>query len=178
LDGPGLTEGICLEFIEKSSDRLIYRLHAGGKWQLMSLLECFPLPSQWEVELSRSDTDGELEEDRQFLEETLEAEKLSLEGGIRRFLDSPTIFTEDEGGEDLLRLPVDQVDWFLLVLNDLRVGAWQLLGCPDADEKSSLEALIHEEVPPDKVREIQLFIMLELAGYFQSVVLSSVMDAT
>ncbi len=164
-----------LELIEKTSGRIVFRFHQNGRAQLVSLLQCYPLPVKWDVELSRNDPDGELEEDRQFLEETLEKKREAMAEGLQRFLDSPTIFQSSDEG-DFLRLPMDRVDWLLQVLNDLRISAWRLLGCPDGDEKKALEELIQGEMPMESMQKAQLFILLELAGYYQSVILDGIMD--
>lgn len=164
-----------MKFICVDENRLVFEFQPDERESLESLLKCYPLPSQWNVELVRDDHKGEFEEDRKFLEETLEAEKKAMASGLNRFLESPSVFFEDLP-EEYLRIPLDQVDWFLQILNDLRVSAWQLLGCPDQDEKQELEDMLKKEMPAEMMQRMQLFILLEMAGYYQSVVLDAVME--
>lgn len=164
-----------MHLVNKTDDYLIFEFHAHGKGQLTSILNCFPLPSKWEVELSRNDSEGELEEDRAFLEETLGNERNILKTTLDGFLNSPaTFYQEDE--VDHMRLKLDKVEWILQVLNDIRISAWQLLGSPNEEEKAALEEFIQGDVPAEKMQQAQLFLLLELAGYYQAVIIESLSD--
>lgn len=161
-----------MQLIEKSEERLVYRFHPNGREQLVSILNCFPLPSKWDVVLSRNDDEGELEEDREFLEESLDQEREAMKSGLEVFLNSPVTFYEEDG-EDFFRLGQDKVEWLLQVLNDIRISAWQLLGSPGNEEKEELEKLIQENIAEKDMQQAQLFILLELAGYYQAVIIES-----
>lgn len=161
-----------MELVEKTDERIVFRFHPNGKEQLTSILNCFPLPSRWEVTLSKNDSEGEFEEDRKFLEETLDTERQSLQSSLDVFLSSPVSFY-DEDGDSFLRLGLDRVEWLLQILNDIRISAWQLLGSPGPEEKEELEKLIQEKMPEESMRHAQLFLLLELAGYYQSVIIES-----
>jgi len=161
-----------VELVEKTDQRITFRFHPSGKDQLLSILNCFPLPSKWEVTLSKNDHEGELEEDRKFLEESLDSERQSLQSTLDTFLNSPVTFYEEDG-QNFLRLGLDKVEWLLQILNDIRISSWQLLGSPGPEDKENLEKLIQDEIPEESMQQAQLFLLLELAGYYQSVVIES-----
>jgi hypothetical protein len=70
---------------------------------------------------------------------------------------------EDKSGYRL-SLDAQQLEWLLQVLNDVRVGSWILLGCPDTDEGQQREITL---------KTARYYLVMEFAGYFQSVLLDA-----
>lgn len=103
--------------------------------------------------------------DQQWLEETMEQQQGEHEKKlIRLFRNEQRFFQPDKHG---LRLSLtgEEIEWMLRVLNDIRVGSWVRLGCPEMEEARAM-ALTAEQV--------RYLASMELSGYFQGALLQAV----
>ena len=82
---------------------------------------------------------------------------------LQAWVNAPETFREVEN-RYLFRITNDNRDWFLQILNDLRIGSWQQLDCPSQEELQELTA--SQEV-------IRPLWTMELAGLLQSFLLNS-----
>ncbi len=64
------------------------------------------------------------------LQEALEEQRAENRKRVREFLGDPKRFGRHANGFRL-EIPATEVEWLLQVLNDIRVGSWVLLGCPE-----------------------------------------------
>lgn len=94
------------------------------------------------------------------LEESLAEHKRENAAVLRKFLDSPD-HIRVEGTTVHLTIPRESVEWLLQVLNDLRVGSWELLGCPKPDDV---------EVTDENVLH---YVVMETCGMFQMALLGA-----
>lgn len=83
--------------------------------------------------------------------------KRQLKGRVATFLEESDRMREvGDDGATRLTVQIDEVDWMLQVLNETRVGAWRLLGCPeDIDEANRDEGASYG-------------FLMEAAAFFQS----------
>lgn len=72
-------------------------------------------------------------------------------------------------GRSQLHLPREDVEWFLQVVNELRVASWYRLGCPPEEAEADLTA--RAELLPDLLR-------LDFAGLLLSVILSALEEGS
>ena len=67
------------------------------------------------------------------LEESLDEHRREHAAALRAFLESGEHIAV-AGTAIHFTLPRESVEWLLQMLNDVRVGSWELLGCPNPDE--------------------------------------------
>lgn len=127
------------------------------------LLKQYPLVEPSHFELSKSADPDEIADDQQFLEETLSSEKRQTRRELHALLEDESRRKTTE--EDVfLRISAEEGEWLLQVINDLRIGSWIGLGCPDEKQENQLE--LTPEIAP-------LFWTIRFAGYCQSVLLDA-----
>jgi len=82
---------------------------------------------------------------------------------LRKFLENPA-HIRLEGTAMRLTIPRDAVEWLLQVLNDLRVGSWELLGCPKPDEFQVTEETVLNYTVMETCGMFQMSLLNALAG--------------
>ncbi len=109
----------------------IFRLKSKERELLLSVLgfrEQFPRRSS---PISRDpDTATEFLEAGQELNSSLTAHRGSVAKSVDQMLKDPVRCRAIQGGYELL-MDSDQVHGLLQALNEVRIGAWEKLGCPD-----------------------------------------------
>jgi hypothetical protein len=101
--------------------------------------------------------------DQQLLEESLSSQRQSNARELALLKKAGGGFVM-EGNQQKLSLTPAQVETLLQILNDLRVGSWQALGCPDQ--------MTRNHIKPSEASFRQVWIM-ELAGHFQMALLEA-----
>jgi len=99
----------------------------------------------------------------------LEESMAQLRAAHRRKLDdlfrAPQRLFKDAAAERRLVLTAAQLEWLLQVLNDIRVGSWVRLGCPDLEKAR----------PADLTRmDARALHTMDLSGQFQMALLNAV----
>lgn len=149
-----------MKLVERSAERLVFSLSLREKTFLGRLLSYYPLDPDSTPRLSREGL-AEHAEAEAFLHESLREHRQESAGWVRMHLAEGAALRSGVGGWRLT-LEGEDADRFLQVLNELRVGAWSRLGCPDKIDDESLS-----ERPGD----VPLFAIMTLAGQFQMVLL-------
>jgi len=145
----------------KSNTRSVsFELTRIERGALVRMLKRYPVVPAGHHRLSRTDIRPE---DQQLLEEAQEEFRRTHRRKIQNLLRSKTRLKEHESGF-IFSLKHDQVDWFLQVLNDIRIGSWVALGSPDGPEQILAALTI------DNVHHYQV---METAGIFQMLLLSA-----
>ncbi len=150
-----------MRFLERSDTATVIAINETETTFLKATLSKYPLVTNENRELTRSDDHDELEEDTELLRSSIKEHTDQSKTKLSEWLASDKIFTPKDS-EWLLNVPNEDLDWFLQILNDLRVGSWQQLKCPSPEEIQALP-LTPETVEP-------LWTM-ELAGLLQSFLL-------
>ncbi|MCS7091314.1 MAG: hypothetical protein RMN51_02520 [Verrucomicrobiota bacterium] len=147
-----------MKLIEATQDRWSFRLTPAERAVLVELIETYPcVPSAH----ARHQAATPLEHARsvqiqQLLDEALAEHRATLRRQIRHWIQSPETL-RPEGQAWTLHLRAGELEMLLQVLNDIRVGNWIALGCPDP---------LPEEMPRDPQRAHAMATM-ELAGWFE-----------
>ena len=128
---------------------------------IREILSAYPLVPNESRELTRFADTSELDEDTELLRTSLADLTLEHEKKLRVWVNSPDTFTEVDNRYQF-KITNENRDWFLQILNDLRIGSWQQLDCPSQEELQELS------VNPEIIRPLWT---MELAGLLQSFLL-------
>jgi hypothetical protein len=122
---------------------------------LFDLLKLYPLVPASHHRISRSTAVAQ-DDAQHLLEENLAEHKRDSRRQLEALLRDPRRLKETDAGFRLTLLAA-QTEWLLQALNDIRVGSWLALGCPDQDDK------------PLKLNDASAghFWAMEVAGYFE-----------
>lgn len=145
-----------MKLIERTADRLVFGLGSREKTFLERLLSYYPILPDASPRLTREPV-AELAEADLLLQDSLREQKLELSGWLRLHLAEGEALRRSATGWRL-SLTAPEIDRMLQVLNELRIGAWTKLGCPEALDNESLSNL------PGAV---PFFAIMTLAGQFQ-----------
>jgi hypothetical protein len=119
-----------VRFLKAANDRYYFRLRPQDHPAFVRLLRLFPVLAPDYQPLSKSADPGETEADQKLLEEALRSQKAGLRSEVERLLqDGERLRKTAEGW--VLALEGPQLEWFLQVVNEIRVGSWRHLGSPD-----------------------------------------------
>jgi hypothetical protein len=139
---------------------LLFELSGRQKEILERLLGKYPVANSRFNSISRTVDESELEEEQNMLDEALAETRKENRRQIGNFLREPGRFAEQEDGWHMKIRPV-QVAWLLQVFNEIRVGYWHELGCPE-EEDAKLTAETAEKI-----------FFMELCAHFQMVLISA-----
>jgi hypothetical protein len=113
------------------------------------------MPAQYQTILKETSTT--IEESQRLLEEALTEHRRENRKQLDAMLSDAQRFREHDEGY-LFTLSPAQTEWLLQVLNDVRVGSWLILGCPD--EKHGKPIKLTD-------RNSHYLWAMEMGGYFQ-----------
>ena len=156
-----------MKIIESTPERVVLGLALKEKTFLGRLLSFYPIDPDSSPRLSRGENPA-LADAEALLRESLREHKLDLAGWVRLHLAEGEALRSTASGWRLT-LEGDAADRFLQVLNELRVGAWSRLGCPEKIDDESLS-----ERPGD----VPFFAIMTLAGQFEMVLLLALEQGT
>lgn len=123
---------------------------------LEAALGFYPLLEIVYQPLSRS---GSVGRDKQELLDDITRDRRTVrKKEILEFLSNSKNIRWDAPGTYRLALTMEQADWLLSVLNEIRVGCWNYLGCPE------LNKLNEREMDDEQCRERAI---MDLCGYFE-----------
>ena len=124
-------------------------------------LSSYPLVSNENRELTKSSDSAMLAEATDLLRGSLDDWTQQTRTRLQDWLNAPGTLSRSEK-DWRLRISSDDSEWLLPVLNDLRVGSWHQLKCPDQ------EALQQLTLSPEVIRPLWT---MELTGILQSILL-------
>jgi hypothetical protein len=130
---------------------------------LLGVLELYPLIPASYHRLSKTADPEQIAADQKLLDEALAAQKAENQRQLLAVLNGPGRFKLEADGYDLT-LSAEQVDCFLQVLNDVRVGSWLKLGCPDPGKERPAE-------PTED--NVHYYVAMEFCGVVQSLLLQA-----
>lgn len=148
--------------IERTSDRIVFALGAREKTFLERLLSYYPILPDDSPRLSRGAAE-DLAEAELLLQHSMREQKLELAGWLRMRLTEGEALRPSSTG---WRLTLESADFerLLQVFNELRVGAWTKLGCPDPIDGEHLM---------EQADAMPFYAIMTLAGQFEMVLLHS-----
>jgi hypothetical protein len=144
-------------------DAFVFQLSKRDRSLLLSVLKLFPVTDPKSHRLSKM-ARLENKANQELLVEAMEEQRRGHAAKIDRLLkNQPQFFQESEGIVQFM-LNGEQIEWLLQALNDIRVGSWTRLGCPEMAE--ARRAVLTEESAAH-------YTAMELSGYFESALLEA-----
>jgi hypothetical protein len=119
-----------VKLLPAEGDQLHFQVSKREKRLLLDLLQLYPLIPSTYHRLSRTADPAEVEANQRLLDEALAEQKRESRAQLTAWLAERDRFRPSPGGLRFC-LSVEQAEWLLQILNDLRVGSWLKLGCPD-----------------------------------------------
>jgi hypothetical protein len=149
-----------VKLLRVTGGHFVFHLSAREKRLLFALLDRYPVLDAGYHRASRSD-EARLKASEQLLAEAMEEVRARHRKQLELILQDERWLKQTEQGYHCT-LSTHQIDWLLQVLNDVRVGSWTRLGCPNEHERRLLD--LNRE-------NLRHMVDLELSGYFQTVLL-------
>jgi hypothetical protein len=134
---------------------------------LLAVLKYYPQVTSEYHQITQGAAE-EIKGEQQLLQDAMSQRRAGHKRKLDKFLATPGRFHLE--GPDLFHfsLTPDQLEWFLQVLDDVRVGSWVKLGCPDLEPSPPKKLALHEA---------RLLEALELSGFFQTILLAAYDEA-
>ena len=142
--------------VTRSSDKFVFHLGKRETHLLMDLLKLYPQVPSAHHRLSKSKSLPDPETNQRLLDDALVEHRAESSKQLQALLADPRRSKTTDSGHRL-SLSEAELEWFLQVLNDIRVGSWVRLGCPEP--KLDLTAFSPENAPH--------YWAMEMAGHFQ-----------
>jgi hypothetical protein len=152
-----------MKLISTDDGQYLFRLGKREQRLLREVLVQYPLIPGGYHRYSRSGATGDDPGNQTLLEEALAAHRVEHQRRVTDLLKDPTRLAPDQKGFRLA-LPREDLEWLLQVLNEVRVGSWLKVGCPDPDEGKS---------PNITAGNAPFFVLMEVAAYFESAILEA-----
>ncbi|SPE51687.1 conserved hypothetical protein [Verrucomicrobia bacterium] len=146
--------------VQRTEGRFHLHLSAWEKRLLFELLRLYPRSGSPRKSAPKPTHSPDLPASERLLQETLTEQRKENKKLVQAFLADPSRFQDTKAGTRL-SLSQLEVEWFLQLLNDIRIGSWVLLGSPE-EKRWHLDP----ETAP------HLFAM-EMSGYFESQLLEA-----
>ncbi len=146
---------------DSSPDATVIAMSEAEGDLLVEVFSAYPLVANETRNLTKSGDHDELQEDTELLRSSIEETNQLNRSRLDDWLSHPDTFRQSSE-QRLLTVKAEDTDWMLQILNDLRVGSWQQLGCPSQEELSELS------LNADTFRPV---CTMELAGILQTILL-------
>jgi len=156
-----------MKLLRQDGDRFEFRFARRELEVFRNVLEAFPVTPPEHHRLSRGLTPDAHDPDQALLSESLAALKVEWRKRLETFLANGKRFVRDGSG-CRLALNREEIEWLLCLLNDVRVGSWVRLGCPDPDKGADDPERV--KASPEDLRHV---VLMELAAHFQYTLLSA-----
>jgi len=148
---------------ERGAESFVFQLSKRDRNLLLSVLKLFPVMDAKSHHLSKAAL-PENAANQELLVEAMTEQRRSHVKKIDRLLKSQTqLFHENDHALELV-VNAEQIEWLLQALNDVRVGSWMLLGCPEMEH--ARRAVLNE-------KSASHYTAMELSGYFQTALLQA-----
>jgi hypothetical protein len=142
---------------EETEPLLVYEIDRREEALLLATLRLYPVLDSSHHRFSKDPHTATPAEQR-LLEEAMTHQALSHRRKLEEMFRSPQRFFRNAAGRRQLALTGPELEWLLQVLNDIRVGSWVRLGCPEL-EKTHAAPMTGENA--------RALAAMEMSGYFQ-----------
>lgn len=149
-----------MHLLNTEDDRIAFQMSASEKTLFLLALKQYPLVPSSAAKFAHSD-EPVLVEGQLLLDQALAEHRESNQRQIQAFLDSNSYFEANSQGYRLMLTHAER-EWLLQVFNDVRVGCWWMLGCPDPADTPS-------KTNNRSLDRYNLF--MDLCAFFQSALL-------
>jgi hypothetical protein len=148
---------------QRGDESFIFQLSKRDRNLLLFVLKLFPVTKAVNHRLSRAPR-PEDEAHQELLVEAMEEQRKGHVKKIEQLIKNEARFFRETEEALQIALSGDQIEWLLQTLNDVRVGSWTLLGCPELEDVRR-KALTEEHATH--------YAAMELSGVFQAVLLEA-----
>jgi hypothetical protein len=154
-----------VKLVRSTKTKLVFDLNSREEQMLLRLLKLYPcVPAAHHV-LSKAGGLPAAAADQQLLDEALAEQRAQNKKQLQSLVADPHRLEHTESGARL-SLSHAEAEWFMQVLNDIRVGSWIVLGSPESKIA---------ELSPAKAPH---YLAMERAGYFQMQLLAALEGGT
>lgn len=146
-----------MTLVESTEHAVVFEVHPREQQLLTYLLCVYPVvPQTYQAGSAKAGAEH-ADECERLLQEALSTQREANKRQLEQWLAAPERFVKAKNGARFT-LERTEAEWFLQVLNDVRVGNWLLLGEPESGQ-------IDEENL--KLEQRRMYLAMEMAGYFQ-----------
>jgi hypothetical protein len=117
---------------------LVFQISPREEALLLATLRLFPVLENSHHRISK-DPKTAAPAVQRLLEESMTQLRAAHSRKLDELFRAPQRCFKDAPGERRLVLTAPQLEWLLQVLNDIRVGSWVRLGCPELEQARSVE---------------------------------------
>lgn len=157
-----------MRLLNSQADQFVFRLTARDRLLLGEVLRHYPMPPHDADPRSHRAAAPGNPSSQTLLEEALAAGKAEGRRRLDALLQDRRRLAPDGAGARLT-LSRAELEWLLQVLNDVRVGSWIRVGCPDPDAGRR----------PKATRATAPFLLaMELAGHYECILLETLDGAS
>lgn len=149
-----------MKLVLSTKAMLVFQLGQPEVRFLLRVLKRYPCVPPTHQSLSKSGRLPDAAANQQLLDEALAEQRAENKKQLEALLADARHFARTETGARLSLSPAG-IEWFLQVLNDIRVGSWVMLDSPDRKPA--------ELTAPNAPH----FLAMEMAGYFQMQILEA-----
>jgi hypothetical protein len=143
---------------------LVFQLSPGEEALLLATLRLYPVLDNGHHRISKDPKSAGSAEQR-LLEESMAQLRAAHRHKLDELFRAPQRFFKGASGARHLILTGAQFEWLLQVLNDIRVGCWVRLGCPELEDAR----------PPELTRmNARALHTMHISGQFQMALLEAV----
>jgi len=146
-----------VKLIERTDAAFTFLIGKRERELLVSLLRRYPVLIAGHFRSRHPSKSTDSRKDMDLLEEALAEQQRENRRNLEEILNQPGRFKENDLGFTF-NLSSSELEWFLQVLNDIRVGSWVQLGEPDTNAR---------QLPDLSEQNMQLAWAMEMAGLFE-----------
>lgn len=113
----------------RHGERLVFAMGKRQARRLRETLALYPVLPEGYHRITRQGDAARFASEQQLLDQSIAERRTANRRELEALLADPHRMRENEGAIELWLTPAE-AEWFLQVLNDIRVGSWANLGCP------------------------------------------------
>jgi hypothetical protein len=157
-----------MQVLRKDSGQFRVLLRSWEEAVLRESLLLHPLIPAEHHRITRQAEAPDLDSAQKLLDEAMATQRAEHRHRLDRWLAAEGRFVPREKGEVELRLAEPDTEWFLQVLNDIRVGSWLRLGCPEEWDHGLSE---------EQWELLPYYLAAELCGWLQALLLKAMTNS-
>lgn len=158
-----------MKLLRRQDDLFEFRLGPREHQVFRSVLQAFPVTPLDHHRITRGEATPALDEAQKLLHESLTDTKRQTRARLEAFLAEPRRFLPASDNSLRARFSREEMEWLLQVLNEVRIGSWVRLGCPDTQDPAW-----RPRPDPAVARHL---VLMEAAGAFEFELLAA-LDGT
>lgn len=125
-----------MKLLNKTGEKFVFELMSEEKELLSKIFGLYPMLDRDKIELSKTIKDEQICQSKKILSDAFKEFQDSNKRFISELFEKSNNFKPSEDYEYYtLELDGEQIERLLQILNDIRVGMWQKLGCPDLENR-------------------------------------------